>query len=1043
MHDQDAKRDIFNFSGNLDGGVTVNNHPSPVRPAVEQNLLEAVRQWVESRLRGQLHHEVKLNLQKETQPQQVRPWGLEIKVAIAQPSQQLPPETTIRQVFDQCSGRLLILGEPGSGKTTSLLDLALELVERAETEPQQRIPVVVDLSDWQLIGSQSASRQNSLASRFPAFSKKNFSDSPLEQEPASLIANWLTNKVRERYGVPPKQIKQWLEDKRLVPLLDGLDEVRPEEQQNCVRALNQWLNSDLRPRQVALCCRREQYETYSEKLELEGAVFLQDLTDKQIQTFLSDVQQEELRESLVSDTNLLALIRRPLLLSIAVLAYKEIEPIQWRRATSVGDRLNLLLDAYMRRMLTQDAHRRSYRKGKIPNLEQSQKWLEVLALQLLQDSETELSIEQIQTTWLSTSLQKWLFSIFAVIVWGLISAAICWGPIGYLITWMLVFLGKTIGSTQIVWIGRNAPLWIGLGLGVFIGSLDGIGVLKDLPYIESSVENLQTSLPNLKPQKILRKLSSLKTVFISSKIIKLIRKIDELTTPPKWVFELITPKWIFNAEKWHENIKTLSEPNQGIWDLLKNIVPITRISLSLYVALIMITVWSSGIKAFTSPYSLFYTLLNFINVALSLWILGGGGYICIYHLIIRLSLSCTSSIPCDYTRFLDYATKRLLLQRVGGRYRFMHDLLRQSLAQRRIDTHPNLISPQIFFRCGESYRLMEQYDKALQNLNCALERDPKYKWALASRGRVYRAIHQYDKALQDFNLLIEREPRNFELIVDRASTYWSIKFYDKALQDFNIALKYDPQNSKAIAGRGHTYRLIENYEQALQDFNRAIELDPKYEWAIVQRGCIYRFMECYEQALQDFNRAIELDPKYESAIVQRGITYRLIDCYEEALQDFNRAIDLDPKYEWAIVQRGYAYYLTKRYEQALQDYNCAIKIDAKNDWCLYLRAHVYLILSQPDLANADLDAAIHFVQQEYIEKPENGHNIFNLALYHLVAGNLQTARGFYQTALQQSAVQTYIIRDAIQDLKDLLRAFPEQTDAQEMKIALEERLKLD
>jgi predicted NACHT family NTPase len=137
-----------------------------VRPNAEQNLLAEVRKWVQIRLEGQLHHAVRLNLQKETQPQQVRrPWGMEVKVAIAQPSQLLSPETTIKQVFDQCGERLLILGEPGAGKTTSLLDLALELVEKAENDPQQRIPVVVDLSDWQPTVSQSNSRRSQGASR--------------------------------------------------------------------------------------------------------------------------------------------------------------------------------------------------------------------------------------------------------------------------------------------------------------------------------------------------------------------------------------------------------------------------------------------------------------------------------------------------------------------------------------------------------------------------------------------------------------------------------------------------------------------------------------------------------------------------------------------------------------------------------------------------------------------------------------------------------------------------------------------------------------
>ena len=43
---------------------------------------------------------------------------------------------------------LLILGAPGSGKTTMLLELARQLIERARQEVTEPIPVVFNLSSW-------------------------------------------------------------------------------------------------------------------------------------------------------------------------------------------------------------------------------------------------------------------------------------------------------------------------------------------------------------------------------------------------------------------------------------------------------------------------------------------------------------------------------------------------------------------------------------------------------------------------------------------------------------------------------------------------------------------------------------------------------------------------------------------------------------------------------------------------------------------------------------------------------------------------------
>jgi hypothetical protein len=45
--------------------------------------------------------------------------------------------------------KFLILGKPGGGKTTTLLELAEALIERAEGDSDAPIPVILELSTWQ------------------------------------------------------------------------------------------------------------------------------------------------------------------------------------------------------------------------------------------------------------------------------------------------------------------------------------------------------------------------------------------------------------------------------------------------------------------------------------------------------------------------------------------------------------------------------------------------------------------------------------------------------------------------------------------------------------------------------------------------------------------------------------------------------------------------------------------------------------------------------------------------------------------------------
>jgi serine/threonine protein kinase len=57
---------------------------------------------------------------------------------------------------------------------------------------------------------------------------------------------------------------------------------------------------------------------------------------------------------------------------------------------------------------------------------------------------------------------------------------------------------------------------------------------------------------------------------------------------------------------------------------------------------------------------------------------GGAAYV--QHFVLRFLLWCDRRVPLNYPRFLDYATERILLRKVGGGYIFIHRLLLEYFA---------------------------------------------------------------------------------------------------------------------------------------------------------------------------------------------------------------------------------------------------------------------------------------------------------------------------------------------------------------------------
>jgi len=176
-----------------------------------QKLLEGVKREIVGRLGKSIYKGVPLNPDKESQPEQVnQPWSGEVKVNY-QSTIPLPTGTKNIEVFDrpEVAGRLLILGKPGAGKTTTLLQLAEVLVTRAENDETKPIPALFNLSSW-------------------------------KSEDLTIV-NWLVEQLNSKYGVDIDVGHKLVEKRQLVPLLDCLDELELEPQKRCVEAINHLL----------------------------------------------------------------------------------------------------------------------------------------------------------------------------------------------------------------------------------------------------------------------------------------------------------------------------------------------------------------------------------------------------------------------------------------------------------------------------------------------------------------------------------------------------------------------------------------------------------------------------------------------------------------------------------------------------------------------------------------------------------------------------------------------------------------------------------
>jgi hypothetical protein len=99
--------------------------------------------WVDGVLKHSLYNEVLITLEKRQVDNNVdAPWKYTVEVAGIADSTPLD-DREVSVIYD-ATGLLLILGEPGSGKTTILLDLTRTLLERAKDDIRERFRAELD-----------------------------------------------------------------------------------------------------------------------------------------------------------------------------------------------------------------------------------------------------------------------------------------------------------------------------------------------------------------------------------------------------------------------------------------------------------------------------------------------------------------------------------------------------------------------------------------------------------------------------------------------------------------------------------------------------------------------------------------------------------------------------------------------------------------------------------------------------------------------------------------------------------------------------------
>jgi hypothetical protein len=163
-------------------------------------------------------------------------------------------EEKVYHYYIRADQRLLILADPGCGKSTQLYLLGSALAKSA-LDPDS-LPSLRKLSVWKrLLKVLFFWRGEILDSNFPPIPViLDLSTWPINHAD---IETWLVSEIHRLFEIRRATARNWIRLGKIVPLLDALDAVEPDFRVPCLNELNPYISNNSRP--LVVCCRTHEY----------------------------------------------------------------------------------------------------------------------------------------------------------------------------------------------------------------------------------------------------------------------------------------------------------------------------------------------------------------------------------------------------------------------------------------------------------------------------------------------------------------------------------------------------------------------------------------------------------------------------------------------------------------------------------------------------------------------------------------------------------------------------------------------------------------
>ncbi|HEV3333957.1 MAG TPA: tetratricopeptide repeat protein [Bryobacteraceae bacterium] len=264
----------------------------------------------------------------------------------------------------------------------------------------------------------------------------------------------------------------------------------------------------------------------------------------------------------------------------------------------------------------------------------------------------------------------------------------------------------------------------------------------------------------------------------------------------------------------------------------------------------------------------------------------------------------------------------------------------------------------------------QNYRKAAELFEKALEIDPTYSQAAFYLGLTYNALFDQDKAQEYYKKAIAIDPDYLEAHANYGGMLLDIGSVDEAIRQFNIVLQREPNHAVALTLQAQAYRLKQLYPQSIDSARKAIKLTPKNAEPHLWLADSLRLSGSYADARSEYNQYLQLS-NFDSKMAGQ-LNYYVLGF----LAGFGKRSHAAQQDIWKDL-RSLAYFgicdcerNLANFDQAIANCTKSLTYDAKDPYAHYALGLSYMRKAVQAGSVAELDPALRHFQEMLAINPD-------------------------------------------------------------------------